>query len=369
MANVNVGKKKSKRIFYFDALRALAVISVILFHVFNYSKGMAVMGYPFTWNWFFADIMGTCFRCGVDLFLMLSGALSLGRVWDIKSFLGKRLPRITLPFLFWGFVLSLFLAIISIMFPSFIDVFNPHSIMGFFNYLYNSYMANHTGFTPYWFFWMILGTYLIMPVLNKWLYNSDLTEAEYFLGIWLITCLFDYTLMIKFPVKLTYFTGPIGMVVLGYYLRHTKRRIFNSFHTAFLIMAIGALLMLLISHMLSTTNAFYIFSRYNILLVIEVTGIFLLFKNFSNSNLDLHIDFFENPNRVYKKTIFSIAKYSYGIYLVHRVVLILLGRIFQNIIPYKGFILILFIGSLGISMIILSILNRVPYVNQVIGAK
>ncbi len=27
-------KKKSKRIFYFDALRAFAIISVILFHVF-----------------------------------------------------------------------------------------------------------------------------------------------------------------------------------------------------------------------------------------------------------------------------------------------------------------------------------------------
>lgn len=32
MSNVNVGKKKSKRIFYFDALRALAIIAVIAFH-------------------------------------------------------------------------------------------------------------------------------------------------------------------------------------------------------------------------------------------------------------------------------------------------------------------------------------------------
>ena len=30
---------------------------------------------------------------------MLSGALSLGRQWNIKSFLSKRLPRIVYPFL------------------------------------------------------------------------------------------------------------------------------------------------------------------------------------------------------------------------------------------------------------------------------
>lgn len=367
MANVNVGKKKSKRIFYFDALRALAVISVILFHIFNYSKGMVVGDYPFTWNWFFADIMGTVFRCGVDLFLMLSGALSLGRVWDIKSFLGKRLPRITLPFLFWGFVLSLFLAIISITNPDFMNVLDSNNIMGFLNYLYNSYMANNSGFTPYWFFWMILGTYLIMPILNKWLYNAELTEAEYFLGIWLITCIFEYTFMVDFPVTLTYFTGPIGMVVLGYYLRHTEREVFNSPYTSFVIMAIGAILMLLISHMFSTADAFYVFERYNILMVIEVTGIFLFFKNFSK--LNIHINFFDNPDGIYKKAIFSIAKYSYGIYLVHRVVLILLGRMFKDVVPYKPLILILFVGSLGISIAVLALLNRVPYVNQVIGAK
>lgn len=33
---------------------------------------------------------------------MLSGALSLGRGWKIKDFLKKRLPRIAIPFTFWG---------------------------------------------------------------------------------------------------------------------------------------------------------------------------------------------------------------------------------------------------------------------------
>lgn len=46
------------------------------------------------------------FRFGVPLFLMLAGALSLGKNWTIKSFLKKRIPRIVPPFLFWGIILT-----------------------------------------------------------------------------------------------------------------------------------------------------------------------------------------------------------------------------------------------------------------------
>ncbi|ADC48035.1 hypothetical protein mru_2185 [Methanobrevibacter ruminantium M1] len=75
-------------------------------------------------NWFITDFLGTCCRCGVDIFLMLSGALSLGRDWDIKSFLGKRIPRITYPYLFWATLL------ISIMLVA--VYFNPDLLKLFF---------------------------------------------------------------------------------------------------------------------------------------------------------------------------------------------------------------------------------------------
>ena len=102
-------KKKSKRIFYFDALRALAIISVILFHTSLRTKGIVVGDYAQipSFNWFMGDFLTACMMIGVDLFLMLSGALSLGRDWEIKPFLQKRLVRICLPFLFWGFVFSI----------------------------------------------------------------------------------------------------------------------------------------------------------------------------------------------------------------------------------------------------------------------
>ena len=163
---------------------------------------------------------------------MLAGALSLGRDWDIKTFLGKRLPRIVIPFLFWGFVLSSLLLIFTVVFPDFYwlhdQIAGFLSPVGFLKTLYLFYMAKAICSAPYWFFWMILGTYLIMPIFNKWVANSDMGELEYFLIFWLITCIFDYTLGFPFPVKLTYFVSPIGLVVLGYYLRYTERDILNN---------------------------------------------------------------------------------------------------------------------------------------------
>ena len=233
MNEVSSKKNKSKRIFYFDALRALAIISVIVFHVFTTTNGIAskeFVSYP-TISWFINCFLGAN-KIGVDIFLMLSGALSLGRVWDIKSFLGKRLPRITAPFLFWGFIITVFMFIL-LMFASgiatsHITPASSFTVNGFLNYLYASYMSINKGCTQYWFFWMILGTYLIMPVLNKWLLHSDLKEAEYFLFFWLLTSIFSFTLKIEFPIKLDYFAGTIGLVVAGYYLRHTDRKILNN---------------------------------------------------------------------------------------------------------------------------------------------
>lgn len=221
-------------------------------------------------------------------------------------------------FCIWGFVLSVFLVIISFYYPKMIHTINPYTINNFLGYLWNSYMAKNFCFSPYWFFWMILGTYLIMPIFNKWLYNSDLKEAEYFLVIWAVTCLFTETLGMTFPIKLNYFAGPIGMVVLGYYLRHTKRKIFNNIYVSIFLVIFCLVAFVLLSHANSSPDTMAKFSRYHILMVIEVIGLFTLFKNISN--LDLNSKFFSNDNGIFRKSIYSIAKYSYGIYLIHRVI-------------------------------------------------
>lgn len=355
-------KTKSKRIFYFDALRATAILCVVIIHTTGFFDNIMKFtpGAFYTVTGFWALFSNNTFRIGVDLFLMLSGALSLGRDWEIKDFLGKRLPRIIKPFVFWSIVGSLTLIGLTIYFPQ-LHFTNDFTLWGILTTIYQTFMYSTHSFTAYWFFWMILGTYFIMPIFNKWLYNADLKEAEYFLVLWVISSIFEYTLMTECPVKLSYFTSPIGLVVLGYYLRHTKRKIFNNKYIALLMIIIPATIMVVYSYSLLDTQMFFKFDRYSILLLIEVTGVFCLYKC---SGL------LENPNKYFKKFVVRVATCSYGMYLTHCSFIYVFGKIapLKLIPPSVAYIVLLCVGFFG-SLILIELLGKVPVVKDYIGIK
>lgn len=361
-----MAKTKSKRIFYLDALRAVAILTVVAVHVYAVTRIHVIADFATgpSLRWLVSQFTGNNLRIGVDLFLMLAGALSLGREWTIKEFLGKRIPRIVEPFIFWGLVTGAIAVIVSYYFGyKFIYSFDISSILNFF---YGVFMAKSPGFLPYWFFWMILGTYLIMPIFNKWLQHADLAEAEYFLVFWLITCLFDFTLNIKFPIKLSYFVSPIGLVVAGYYLRHTKREILNNPYFALALTFLSALLIMVIVTYFSTPDHIHTINRYSLPITLEVIGVFLLFKNFNKFGLNL--SFIKNENSLFRRFVSLIAKYSYGIYLIQGFFLC----IYVKILPYHdiySLMIILFILIVFSSMLTMHILNKVKYVNRFIGAK
>ena len=347
---------KSKRIFYLDALRALAILCVMIVHVYAITR-FIVKGDYGSFQWFFSQLWGNPFRIGVDLFLMLSGALSLGRKWDIRTFLGKRIPRIIEPFLFWNLILFGILLICSYLgYSHFLTSFDLGSIS---NALYNTFFVPSGEFRPNWFFWMILGTYLIMPIFNKWLLHCDMKEVEYFLVIWLVTCIFDFTINKECPIKLTYFTSPIGLVVLGYYLRHTKRKIYENKYFVLLLILIPAIIVMLIAYVYSTPTKMVYSNRYSFFLAVEVAGVFLLFRNYVNNI---------NEDGIVYKFIFSLAKYSYGIYLFHY---FLIYRLFDFLRGgYTPLVMIiLLVSTIVICLCVMAVLNSVPYLNKIIGAK
>lgn len=368
-SDLKTKKKKSKRIFYFDALRALAILAVISFHVSKRMRDIIFTTHAagFSLQWLFGDFFFAGMIIGVNLFLMLSGALSLGREWSIRSFLGKRIPRITAPFLFWGLSLMMVILLLQYQFPDLLHVVDAFNFSEITRFMSRAFLGNIHFFGPYWFFWMILGTYLIMPVFNKWLLHADLKEAEYFLVFWLITCIFDYTLNYPFPVKISYFSGPIGMVVLGYYLRHTKRKIFSNKIVPVVLIIIGLFCLLYGSYVLSDTGLFK-FNRYSIFNAIEVTGIFLLFRNYAGLNFGA----LSKPDSIIRKAISSIAKYSYGFYLIHQPIMDIFISVLVYTNMYTGYYSLfikLFVVTLVISWLLMALLNRIPYINQVIGAK
>ena len=77
-------KESKGRIFGYDALKALAAFFVVLYHV-----GMVDMGYHEGEYYFptLTQILWLFCACGVPLFFMVNGALTVHRNYDLKKFM------------------------------------------------------------------------------------------------------------------------------------------------------------------------------------------------------------------------------------------------------------------------------------------
>ncbi|MEE0936112.1 MAG: acyltransferase [Methanobrevibacter sp.] len=353
---------QSKRIFYFDYLRMMAILCVVLLHVgchieemmnFNVSTIYSLSGFLLIFSKNF-------FTIGVDLFLILSGALLLGRDWDLKGFLSKRIPRIVKPFLLWSLIFSIVLIVSSYFIPS-IDFVNKFDMINLLKVFWDTLMFKAPGSAVYWFFWMMLGVYLAMPILNKWIRDSELYELEYFLVIWVVSTIFAYTLIQPFPIELTYFTSPIGFVVLGYYLRYTERKVFNSSIIAILLIVISNVIMFAYAYYAVGHDVSFYFHRYSILEIMLAIGVFCLFKTTS---------IFNNPkNNIVRKIVPSISMCSYGMYLIHSQIIMVTRKVLHFSSNYAlEYVILLIVGFVG-SWIIILILSEIPYIEDYVGVK
>lgn len=84
------------RIFYYDFMRAVAIIAVIICHVDPFFGSLNTTSKVILHNIFHYSGM-----VGVPIFLMISGALILNRNYTLSSFMNKRFKRIVYPFIFW----------------------------------------------------------------------------------------------------------------------------------------------------------------------------------------------------------------------------------------------------------------------------
>lgn len=351
----------SKRVFYFDALRAIAILCVVLLHVTGHLGEM--MNYNistiYSFNGAFETFANNFFRIGIALFLMISGALLLGRDWDIKAFFSKRIPRIAKPFIFWSLVFSIIL-IVSSYFISSINFVKGFGIADMLMVFADTLLCKAPGSSVYWFFWMMLGVYILMPLFNKWINGTDLSKVEYFLIVWMIYIIAVYSLMLPIPEIVSFFAAPIGFAVLGYYLRYTERKVFNSSLVATFLILIPAVLMLLYSYSVVDTRILFVFHRYSILIMMEAVGVFCLVKTTSILN---------NPGGNIKKIVSSVAMCSYGMYLIHSQLIMVVRRILHISLSFTLEYIILFVVGFVFSWIIILILSKIPFIDEYIGIK
>ena len=162
--------EKPKRILYYDLLNIAACMAVIALHhnglVHNFTGDLL-------WKQFlFAEV---AFYWAVPVFLMLSGAtlMNYRKKYSTAVFFRKRLTRVVFPWLFW----TLFLLAWKTHSGGY--VWESYTVKELINIVLNSKVEG-----LYWFFPVIIGIYLFMPVM------SLLAKTEYKKTLWYLVGFF-----------------------------------------------------------------------------------------------------------------------------------------------------------------------------------
>ena len=160
-----------KREIWIDWLRVSACFMVMLVHsaepFYLGGDGALILTKA---DAFWAGLFDCLARCCVPLFIVASSYLQFPLHYSPGEFFRRRAVRILIPFAIWSVFYALWWGK---------PVDNLRDLLLNFNYA-----AGHL-----WFVYMLIGLYLMMPLLSPWAEKVSRKELQVYLGIWLLTTL------------------------------------------------------------------------------------------------------------------------------------------------------------------------------------
>lgn len=341
--------KKKNRIIYIDILNILACLSVILMHCNG-----DVHIYSNTHSWsinLIAEVIG---YWAVPVFIMITGAtlMEYRKKYDTKTFFKKRIEKVVIPFIFWAVAMLVWKMWIGEIRLTTLSV----------REIINIIMTNKEE-SVYYFMFVIIGIYLTLPAL------SVLSEEKYRKILWYIVGVIFVTegvLPVLFKViGLEYnpdlnmlFKGYTIYVVLGYLLSKTKL----DKKKRYILYALGILSCILrysVTYYLSTKQGYkeeLLFGYVQFHTILLACAVFEFIKNI---NWDKIL-----KKEAAKNTISKIASCSFGVYLIHKIVM----YYEINLLGIQGYKLYILgpILTYAIALVITYILKKIPLVNKIV---
>lgn len=192
----------------FDILRILACFLVIV----NHTNSEVFLGMQPSLTWALSLAYFYFSKIAVPIFLMISGALLLRKDYSYKDLLIKKVGRIAA-------ILVLFSLYIYL-----IEEGNALNLHDFMNRIIEAPII-----TSYWYFYMLLGAYLILPFLRKIVCAMKANDWLYFFIGWalfsgLLPILVRYEIIptISFWFDVQIMSSFIGYMFMGYYITQNK---------------------------------------------------------------------------------------------------------------------------------------------------
>lgn len=339
----------SSREIWIDWLRVAACFMVILVHCTEpfYLGGDGSLLLTKTdafWSSFFDSFVRSC----VPLFIIASSYLQFPIHYSTGEFFRRRAVRILIPFIIWTTVYAFVWGAPAENFRNLLLNFN--------------YSAGHL-----WFVYMLIGIYLLMPILSPWAEKVEKKELQIYLGIWAFTTMIplirDWAAggsvsviygpsglprQALFPLwgeaswnaygTFYYFSGFIGYLLLGLYFRKFVGEIswkktllisIPSFLTGFAVSFVG-----FIRRVMETSDGIFptgglvekavwwetTWCNDTIGVALMAVAWILMFKKIKSEGC------------FYQKILLPVSKASYGIYLIHLLILVPISGAIRNML-------------------------------------
>jgi len=344
--------QKTENFDWINNLRVISLFAVVILHTTSpvletYNKGSLSV-------WFIGDFYNTLTRFAVPVFVMISGALLLHRDYPLGDFLKKRLIRIVIPFLFWSCIYISY---------EFYNEDLTYTGLNWETARQGLHLLKVGSSYHLWYVYMLIGLYLFIPVLSKFIRNATENEILYFLIVWFIVMLLGQPYLARFKpsLDLRYFEGFIGYLVLGHYLAFKpliKKRI--SLWAFLFLACLGGFSFgtyLLYQHYNGISTLLY--EPLSPPIVLMATSVFMLGRLWVPKVPKALISFRD-----------FAGKYNYGIYLGHAIILTLLNDYLD--INYKLFtpwlsIPCIAILCFGLSLVLVFVMNKIPFGKYISG--
>ncbi|WP_125764383.1 acyltransferase [Companilactobacillus hulinensis] len=348
--------RKSKRIFFLDFIRVIAIFLVIFIHVSAIDTTLNIG----SGQWQITKILNYFAHISVPVFFMISGALLLNskKTKSISYTWKQRVPRVVIPFVLW-----------SIISPIVVGIY-AHSLSAH-NVLAAMKMMLYQPTSPtLWFMYPLVGVYILSPIIKEFTENASKQMLLYTMAIWLVTnsLLPSIAVMVPknwtnaltiYPVANFFLVGGFtGYFILGYLL--TKIDIHKYSNIGLWIMMLvfgfaGNFISEMVPKIFDAYNGYYVTSIF--IPLMSIPAYILLQKWGERIKSEKVIRVFE-----------FLAPLVFGIYLIHNLLILYLEPWFMSILPFGGLAstFIRYIAVAALSTLIIWIISLIPGLNYLL---
>lgn len=357
---IQIKIEETSRILYIDILRIVSIFAVVVLHV-SAPFAANMNTYGIRW-WWIGNIADSATRWSVPVLIIISGRLLLdnSKEEDELLFLRKRLTKVIIPLIFWSFIYMLR--------DSKLDIrLNALLFKQFLINLYTAKVHIHL-----WYLYMIVGLYLITPIIRTYVKNAKKESIFYFTVIWFISNgiigFSEKFMSYNIGFNLSFFNWSLGYYILGF-LFEKYNPSGNQRKIIYILGFLGLSITIYGTFLLTLDNAgelvTHLYSYFAPNVIFMSTSVYLLFKN-----IDWNKTIAKIP--VVNNLISSLGKTSFGIYLTHLLVLDIISSGDIGIIvkassfnPIIGIPLVSIL-TFFISFLVVLIVQRIPLLNKVV---